>query len=153
MRRCGWLKTVVVLVGVLEAARPMKATTASSYAVTVNTAGLVGHPAGPFSVLLALTDGSGLADANNSITVTNADFGGGNGLGSSVLFGGANGALETGLTITDTSPLNLFSEAFSPGQFLRFTLTVTTNDDDGGIPDRVVFYILDRSGKPIPTLS
>src|SRR4051794_3132323 len=65
--------------------------------VSVNTTSLVGHPAGPFSILFALTDGSEIGDHNNTITVRNVDFGGGSALGDATIFGGANGTLETGL--------------------------------------------------------
>jgi hypothetical protein len=123
------------------------------YTVNVNTAPLVGHPAGPFSILLAVTDGSGLGDGNNAINVTNVDFGGGNGLGNVALFGGASGSLESGLAITDSSPVNFFSESFSPGQSLRFSVTLTTADDAEGVPDGLSFFILDSSGLPIPALS
>ena len=146
-------KSVVMFFLFVLAAPHAHAAGASTYEVTVNTAPLVGHPGGPFSIQFVFTDGSGLADANNSVSVTNVNFGGGNSLGAATLFGGANGSLESGIVMTDGSPLSLFSEAFSPGQFLRFTVLLTTSDDDGGIPDRLVFYILDSSGNPIPSLS
>ncbi len=153
MRRYEPLKAVLIflLFGLNVPIAHAAATT--TYEVTLNTAPLVGHPAGPFSILFALTDGSGLADTNNTVSVTNVDFGGGNGLGGATLFGGANGTLESGLTMADASPLNLFSEGFSPGQILRFTVTLTTNDDGGGTPDRITLYVLDASGTPIPALS
>jgi hypothetical protein len=127
--------------------------TVAAYTVTLNTAPLVGHPAGPFSILIALTDGSGLGDGNNTIQITNVDFGGGSGSGGAGLFGGATGSLETGVTMNDSAPLSLLTESFSPGQTLRFTVSVTTGDDVGEIPDGMSFYILDNSGLPIPTLA
>jgi hypothetical protein len=153
MRRYERFRTVLIFLLFALTVPLARAAGTTTYVVTLNTAPLVAHPAGPFSILFALTDGSGLADGNNTISVTNVDFGGGNGLGSVTVFGGASGSLESGLTITDTSPLNLFSEGFSPGQVLRFTVTLTTNDDGGGTPDRITFYVLDASGTPVPTLA
>jgi hypothetical protein len=153
MRRYERFRTGLIFLLCALTAPLARAAGTTTYEVTLNTAPLVAHPAGPFSILFAFTDGSGLADANNTISVTNVDFGGGNGLGSVTVFGGASGSLESGLTITDASPLNLFSEGFSPGQVLRFTVTLTTNDDGGGTPDRITFYVLDASGTPVPTLA
>jgi hypothetical protein len=44
-------------------------------------------------VWFAFTDGSGVADGNNTVTMSNVDFGGGRASGSPTLFGGANGTL------------------------------------------------------------
>ena len=123
------------------------------YNVTLNTSPLVGHPAGPFYVELTFTDGSGVADANNTVTISNVNFGGGSALGGPLLFGGASGSLETGVTITDSSVLSLFSEQFAPGLSLSFSLGLTANDDAGGTPDGLTFFLLDSSGVQIPTLA
>jgi hypothetical protein len=123
------------------------------YNVSLDTAPLVGHPAGPFYVYGAFTDGNGIGDANNAVTLSNFTFGGGSALGSPLLFGGASGSLETGVTITDNSPLGLFAEQFAPGLELSFSLDLTLNDDAGGIPDRFTLYVLDSSGVPLPTMA
>jgi len=123
------------------------------YDVTLDTAPLVGHPAGPFYVELAFTDGSGIGDGNNTATLSDFDFGGGSALGGPFVFGGASGSLETGVSITDTSFLSLFGEQFAPGLHLSFSLDLTSNDDADGIPDRLTLYILDSSGVPLPTLA
>jgi hypothetical protein len=123
------------------------------YNVTLDTAPLVGHPAGPFYVELAFTDGSGIGDGNNTVTLSNISFGGGSALGNPLLFGGTSGSLETGVTITDTSFLSIFAEQFAPGLDLSFTLDLTGNDDADGIPDRFIFYVLDSSGVALPTLA
>jgi PEP-CTERM motif len=123
------------------------------YNVTLNTAPLVGHPAGPFYVELTFTDGSGIGDANNTVTLSNFNFGGGSALGGPLVFGGASGSLETGVTIVDNSFLSLFSEQFAPGLLLSFSLGLTSNDDAGGTPDGFTFFLLDSSGVPIPTLA
>jgi hypothetical protein len=121
--------------------------------VTLNTMPLVGHPAGPFSVFLVFTDGDGIGDANNTATISNINFGGGSALGGPILFGGASGSLETGISITDSSFLSFFSEPFSPGSQLSFSLALTTADDLGGTPDRLTFSIVYNFGSPIPTLA
>ena len=120
--------------------------------ITLDTAPLIGDPAGPFSVFLVFIDGSTIGDANNTVTVSNVQFGGGSGLGNPFVFGGASGSLETGVSITDSSFVNLFIEGFTSGTQLTFTLGLTSNDDLG-IPDRLAFSILDNTGTPIPTLA
>ena len=121
--------------------------------ITIDTTPLLGHPAGPFWVYFAFTDGSGVNDANNSVTISNVSFGGGSSLGGTIVFGGASGSLGTGVTLTDTSFFSFFGEAFAPGLQLSFNLDLTSNDDAGGVPDRFTFFILDSSGVPLPTLS
>src|ERR1039457_6856102 len=71
------------------------------YQVTLDTSSLVGHPAGPFYVYGTFTDGSGIGDANNTVTMSDFTFGGGSALGSPLVFGGASGSLATGVPITE----------------------------------------------------
>jgi hypothetical protein len=124
-----------------------------TFHVALNTQPLIGHPAGPFSVVLILTDGSGLGDANNAAMISDLDLGGGSALGSPLVLGGASGALDAGVALTDGSFLNLFAQAFLPGRRLRFTLSLTTADDDGDTPDRFVLFLVDGSGTPLATLA
>jgi hypothetical protein len=123
------------------------------YNVTLDTTSLVGHPAGPFYVFAEFTDGNGIGDANNTATLGSFAFGGGSALGSPLLFGGASGSLETGITIKDSSSLGFFAEQFAPGLQLNFSLDLTLNDDSGGTPDRFTFFLLDSSEVPLPTLA
>src|ERR1700730_12874681 len=122
MRPNDILKSIAIACVLLATSQATPASAASTYEVTINTAPLVGHPAGPFSILFAFTDGSGLADGNNTVNIRPFDFAGGSGLGNATLIGGTSGSLETGITLTDTSFLNVFYESFSPGSVLRFTL-------------------------------
>ncbi|MCC6586717.1 MAG: NF038129 family PEP-CTERM protein [Bryobacterales bacterium] len=122
-----------------------------NYTVALDTTGLVAHPAGPFYFQMALTDGNGFGDGNNTVTLTNFAFGGGSDLGSPVSFGSVSGSLATGVTMTDTSFLTLFVQQFNPGLSLRFTLGLTSEDDIGGIPDGITWAILDNSGLPLPS--
>ena len=124
-----------------------------TYDVTFDTAPLVGHPAGPFHVYAEFVDGSGIGDANNTVTMSNTNFGGGSALGSPFIFGGAGGSLESGVSITDISFVNIFAEQFVPGTKLTFALTLTSNDDSGGTPDGLTIFLLDNSGVPLPTLA
>jgi hypothetical protein len=102
---------------------------------------------------LEFVDGSGIGDANNTVTVGNVNFGGGSALGGPIVFGGATGSLETEVTITDSSFVSIFSEQFTPGQKLSFSLGLTSNDDSGGIPDGFTVFVLDNSAVPLPTLA
>jgi hypothetical protein len=126
---------------------------ADTFNVSLTTSQLAGNPAGPFDVLFEFVDGSGVGDGNNTVTLSNFNFGGGTGLGSPTLFGGAGGSLETGVSLTDSSFLNIFIEQFNPGSKLDFTLDLTGNDDLGGTPDRLIFSLLENTGTPVPTLS
>ncbi len=132
---------------------PTVAAASSTYNVTINTSSLVGHQAGPFTLLFAMTDGSGLSDGNNTAAVSSANFSDGNALGDPTAFGGVSGDLGSVVVMTDTQTLGFFSESFNAGQSLSFTVTLTNNVDDGPIPDGFTVYILDNSGIPIPTLS
>jgi hypothetical protein len=124
-----------------------------TYNVTFNTAPLVGHTAGPFSLVFVTTDGGGVGDANNIVAVTDVDFHGGAPAGSPLLWGGASGSLETSVNLTDNNLVNLFAESFSPGSMLTFSVSLTAQDDDGGVPDHLSMYILDHSGNRLPTLA
>jgi hypothetical protein len=124
-----------------------------TYVVNLNTTPLVGHPAGPFYLFLEFIDGSGVGASNNTVTLNNLDLNGGNALGNPFSFGGVTGSLETGVTMTDTSFVNVFGEAFVPGNDLSFTLGLTSNGNANGIPDGFTLFILDSSSVPLPTLS
>ena len=106
-----------------------------------------------FYIELTFTDGSGVGDANNTVTMSNINFGGGSALGCPLIFGGAGDSLETSVTITDGSNNSLFSEQFAPGLLLSFSLMLTSNDDAGGALDGFTLFLLDSSGVPLPTMA
>ncbi len=122
--------------------------------VSLNTAPLIGHPAGPFSLAFDLIDGDGAV--NNTVTVSNFLFvGTGAGpTGSPTTMGGAAGDLSSTVTLNDTAFFNSLSQEFSPGSAppsrVEFDVQMTTNFA-GGTPDSFAFSILDNSGLPIPT--
>jgi hypothetical protein len=123
------------------------------YDISMNTAPLIGHAAGPFSLEFQLNDGRGIGDANNTATLTNFLFNGGAAVGNSTLTGGATGNLTSGVSLTDSSFFNQFIQGFTPGSALSFRLSLSTNVDSGGTPDEFSFAILDHTGTEIPTLA
>lgn len=124
------------------------------YDVTMNTSPLAGHPAGPFTLSLQLTDGSGTGDGNNTVSLTNFQFGGGSAVGAPTLGAGATGSLASGVTLTDSAPfLVMFDQMFTPGSTLKFLLGLTNNVDAGPTPDQFSLMVLDSAGNALPTAS
>ena len=122
------------------------------FTVSLNTAPLIGHAAGPFSLDFQLNDGSGIGDANNTAIVTNFNFGvGGAPASSPSSAGGASGNLSTAVSLTDSGFLNYLLQQFTPGNTLSFTIQLTTNVESP-TPDQFSFGILDSGGNEIPTL-
>lgn len=129
------------------------AATGSMESVTIDTTPLIGHPAGPFSVVFTLTDGNGLVDGTRSVTVANVDFGGGSSLGSPFTSGDATGLLETSVTLTNNAAVSTFSQNFAPGLALQFSLSETATTPDDGGPTGLSVFIVDSAGVRIPTRS
>jgi len=124
------------------------------YNVTMNTGPLIGHSAAPFSVEFQFNDGSGIGDSNNSVVLSNFNFGtGGAAVGSGTTVNGASGSLQSSVHFTDSSFFNQFSQQFTPGNQLSFQLAFSTNVDAGPTPDQFTFAILDRTGAELPTQS
>jgi hypothetical protein len=121
------------------------------YHFDVNTAPLVGNPAGPFSLDFQLIDGSGAGDANNTATIGNLTFGGGGISGPATTTGGAAGDLGSGITLTDSQFFNELYQGFTPGTSLGFDVTLTVNGDAGLTPDGFSFAILDSNLFNLPT--
>ena len=121
--------------------------------VSVNTSSLSGLAGS--EVFFELTDGSGTGDGNNTATVSLIALGGGTAgaVDTTNSTGGASGDLNSGITLTDTSPLNVLGQFFTPGSALSFTLDLTSNVDAGNTPDQFSLYIYDPSGNPIDTTS
>jgi|SRR5579875_937792 len=120
--------------------------------VSLDTSALVSDAAAaPFAIDFQMIDGSGTGDANNIITISNATFGGGNASGAPVLSGGASGDLATSIVLTDSQFFNEFTQTFTPGNTLNFTLDTTANVDSSA-PDTFAFSIEDGSGTPLPTM-
>jgi hypothetical protein len=131
-------------------ASPASATSIGIH-VQVNTAPLIGNPAGPFSLDFALTDGSGTLAVPNTITIANFGFSGGGPVGSTNLTGGASGSLSSSVTLTDSAFFfSEFFQQFTPGTALGFDVIATTNADPVS-PDAFAFAILDGSLNNLPT--
>lgn len=123
----------------------------TSYKVSLDTSSLVGNPSAPFYLDFLLIDGSGLDDGNNTVTVSDFQFGGGNAVGSATATGGASGDLASGITLVDTEFFNDIYQEFAPGSWLSFLVSLTGNVDSGGTPDLFSFSILDSDLFAIPT--
>ncbi len=122
------------------------------YNVSLDTSPLIGDAAGPFSLDFQFTDGSGTSDGNNTVALSNFDFGAGGGTGSPATSGSVSGDLTSSVTLIDSQFFNEFTQTFTPGAALDFTVDLTTNVDAGGVPDEFTFAILDNTGAEIPTL-
>src|SRR5947208_12977896 len=78
-----------------------------TFDVSLDTSGLMGHPAGPFYIDFQLNDGSGnFTIGVNTVTIGNFTFGPpGGATGTPHLFGGATGSLTNpnGVTLMDNT--------------------------------------------------
>lgn len=114
--------------------------------VTVVTSDLVANPgSGPYSIDFTLT--SGAANAN-TVTISAINLGGGTAVGAPTLVNGASGDLSAGVTLTDSSILNDFTQDFTPGTTLVFHVRATTTSV--GTPDNFSFSLI-ANGVVIPT--
>src|SRR4051794_1059710 len=84
--------SLCVLIQVLLWVAPARS--AGIYDISLNTASLIGHIAGPFSLDFQLIDGAGTGDANNTAQLTDFSFNTGSAAGLPVLLGGASGSLS-----------------------------------------------------------
>jgi hypothetical protein len=125
------------------------------YTVSLDTSALVGF--GPFGLAFQFVDASGnfVSDANNNVTVSNFQFGGGSPSGSPAILstvGFVSGSLDSGtVSMIDDQPFGYFAQMFTPGTTLSFRLESTTNPDAGGAYDLFTFGITDSGFFPIAT--
>ncbi len=123
------------------------------YHVTIDTSQLSDHPAEPFSLELALADGSGSGDGNSSILFSNFNFGANGDVGGDPdLEGDASGDLTTNILLTDSLGDAHFIGEFTPGTTLTFDVYVALSLDADAFSDEFDLSILDSEGQPIPTL-
>jgi hypothetical protein len=128
-------------------------TTQTLYHVSINTSQLAKHDAAPFSLHFALADGSGNADGNASVLLTNFNFGiNGDFNSDPSLDGGAAGDLSSAVILQDTQPENVFTGGFIPGDKLTFDVYATLSLDTNGNPDAFEFAITDSAGERLPTV-
>ncbi|MCC6368266.1 MAG: NF038129 family PEP-CTERM protein [Bryobacterales bacterium] len=121
------------------------------YSVSLNTAAL--PSGGTFYLDFQFFDGSGLPSDlnNNAVTISNLALGGGAATGVPAFTGGGAGDATTGFTLNDTQFFNEVLQAFHPGSFVTFEVSLTTAVDPGGTPDQLSFAILDSSLLELPT--
>lgn len=93
----------------------------------------------PYSLDFQLTDGSGLGDANNTVTITGFNV------------GVPDQSLTDNAFFTDDTVS--FTPNPSPGSTLNFLVTTTNNADTepGASPDEFSFYINDNTSLPTST--
>ena len=145
------LRTPLLALAALTTAVLSSAASASVIVgVSLDTSSLEGMAGSPFVLDLQLNDGSGTNDANNTAVVTQLSFGTGSAVGSPTVGGGAAVSAGT-LTLSDSSFLNSFDQAFQPGSKLSFDLNLTTNVDAGPTPDEFSMSLFDAAGNMIPT--
>jgi len=130
----------ILFAGVAVAAASPAEATSIAFHVQVNTAPLIGNASAPFYLDYTLNDGGG--PVHNTVTI--GSFAGFAPAGPANLSGGASGNLSSLVTLTDTSFVNEFFQAFTPGAALGFDVTMTTNADVPN-PDSFAFAILDNS--------
>ena len=102
------LKPLLFAVGLVAFVPAAARADVINYDISMNTAPLIGHPAGPFSLEFQLNDGSGTGDENNTAVLSNLTFGGGAPVGAPSLIGGATGDAGSSITITESSFFNQF---------------------------------------------
>ncbi|MEJ2680419.1 MAG: NF038129 family PEP-CTERM protein [Gammaproteobacteria bacterium] len=113
--------------------------------VTLDTTSISGET---HSVAFDLIDGDGVT--NNTVSVSNFMFNGGGITGAPNLTGGASGDMNSTVSLVDTVFFNSFDQKFTAGNFLSFSIDISSNFD-GGFPDNFAFYLLDDSGDTIAT--
>lgn len=109
---------------------------------------------GPFELAFIFTDGSGTGDSNNTAALSDFLFGVGGSVGSvdlSLSFGGESGDFTSGVSLIDSSFLNIFASSFTPGNLLSFDFSLTTNVDAEGTPDQLSLALLQSDGSVVNT--
>jgi hypothetical protein len=120
--------------------------------ISIDTSSLAGNANAPFTLDFQLIDGSGSDDGNNTVTLSDFNFGG----GSLTLVPGS----EQGGVVVSNSPLQIqmtdnsfFDDVqftIDPGSTLSFNLSATSNADIG-TPDTFALAVLDSSLNNLPT--
>lgn len=151
MRRPSVLKISALCVGAFLGSGSTLA--GQAFRVHMETAPLAGHVAGPFTLSLQLTDGSGLGDANKTIIVSNFTFSPGGGpIGAPSLTGAASGDMSTQVTLRDQLFVNEFTQTFQPGATFDFDVWMSTGTNPNDAPDCFSIALLDSTRAEIPTM-
>ena len=136
------LKSSILLAAALVCSTA--ATQAALYRISLDTTVLtsgLNSPKGPFSLDFQLNDGNALD--NNSATISNITFTGGNASGIATRDGGATGDLFGTIVLTESSAFNSLFQSFSSGTtMIEFDLDLTANVAAGQTPDSFSVGIL-----------
>lgn len=116
---------------------------AAAINVTLDTTSISG---GTYTLAFDLINGDGVS--NNNVTLGGFSFGGGTSSGSPTFIGGASGTLASTVTLSDSLFFNEFTESFTAGSVLKFSLDAWANFA-GGSPDSFSMSILDSNGNPL----
>lgn len=113
---------------------------ADSFDVSLNTSSLSG------TQILAFGLVNGGGGVNNTVTLSDFVFGGGNPVPPANYLGtpGVSGDLSGTVSMDDSGGTALFDEEFNPGSTISFVLT-TTNNFAGVTPDAFSMYVCDTS--------
>lgn len=107
--------------------------------VSLNTSSLSGTQ----TLVFGITDGDGVAD--NSVALSDFNFGGGSAEGSASYSGsGVSGDLSSAIAMDDSGFSALFEQQINVGSSLSFVLA-TTNNFAGGTPDAFAMYLCDAT--------
>jgi hypothetical protein len=107
--------------------------------VTLNTSSLSGTQ----TIVFGITDGDGVAD--NSVALSDFNFGGGSAEGSPSYIGsGVAGDLSSVIAMDDSGFSALFEQQLNVGSSLSFALS-TTDNFAGGTPDAFAMYLCDAT--------
>jgi hypothetical protein len=122
---------------------------ADTFTITLDTRALVSG--GKYFVNFQLTNHD--SAPNNTITLTNFNFGGGAAVTPAVVgtLGGASGSFESGVTLTDSNFGSLFGQQFRAGNSLQFNLTLSSTASHTAFPDSFSFSLLDEGGSVVST--
>lgn len=107
--------------------------------VSLNTSSLSGTQ----TLVFGITDGDGVAD--NSVALSDFNFGGGSAEGSPSYIGsGVSGDLGSAVGMDDSGFSALFEQQINVGSSLSFVLA-TTDNFAGGTPDAFAMYVCDAT--------
>jgi hypothetical protein len=107
--------------------------------VTLNTSSLSGTQ----TLVFGITDGDGVAD--NSVALSDFNFGGGSAEGTASYSGsGVSGDLGSVVDMDDSGFSALFEQQINVGSSLSFVLS-TTDNFAGGTPDAFAMYVCDAT--------
>lgn len=110
------------------------ATASVIYDISMDTAPLMGHAAGPFRLEFQLNDGSGMGDANNTVALSDFDFSAPSFLAPAIVTGGASGSAASTVTLTYSAFFNRSSRSSGPAPPSAFTWPSPRTWTPGGRP-------------------